>query len=390
MWTSLGAGFAHSMALGGLRATFFWGAAFSVILGSCRQSEEGEGSGAVAAGAWPADVRPNMASLANESLIRVGNLQANQLVLTIDESPFYSWTDKLAENLKSGPISENGQKPISAVFFVVANKVMDDVRGVAEGTADEKTRAFSLPKSGSRLINIHAANSSFAAGRLNAIVANGHFVANHSFSHPIAGAASPFDKRMRGFDGLFRSGEEAEKNHTVDEVVWTHQVIAQALKNSNPTGNQYLRWFRPPGGAWAGKSQGAAIEGFISKNEAVSKSAANYVGPVGWTVPESGKRADWQCFGQLAEGSRLADAKAHASACVSQNYIASLKGAGFRGLVLFHGNLVKKVRMPARSGQSELLEDFSYSEEVVSEFVRQARALPQGVQFVSPKCFVKC
>ena len=91
----------------------------------------------------------------------------------------------------------------------------------------------------------------------------------------------------------------------------------------------------------------------------MSGGAANYVGPVGWTVPEEGKLADWQCIKQLGQDATLDAAKLNAKECITNNYIPSLTGAGFRGLVLFHGNLLKKVMTrPSNGGQPATWEDF--------------------------------
>lgn len=356
-----------------------FGVSFLLALVSCRDMKDSGAadvaSASLAPGPWPQDSSPNLSSLANSSLIRVGQLRENQLVVTIDESPHVEdevdWTARLAESLKSGAIQAEAGTAVQALFFLVGNRL-----AISDA-------AYTLPGANSNSLSVNSRSANFRAGTLTPLLQNGHFVANHSFSHPVGGVRhATFNPAGRGYDGLMSSRSATERQQAFRELIWTHTLIHEALRTTGADSSRYLRLFRPSGGSWAGLAEAQAL------HAQVAPVARNYGGPVGWTIPERGRRADWECFRTLRAGITESELRTHARDCVAQNYTPGLQGARFKGLVLFHGNLIFQATVPAANGVRASNKKVSYSEFVVEEFVRQTKAQNSNVRFVSPTCFV--
>jgi peptidoglycan/xylan/chitin deacetylase (PgdA/CDA1 family) len=303
---------------------------------------------------------PQLTTLANPSNITTGALNENEIIITIDEVPFSAgakmWSDDLAISLKSGSIAQAAGTPVAALFFVVGNKLV---------TGPE---AYVTPAEGSNLLTFSKKSAHWNASRLKGIYQEGHWVANHTFFHPVGSA---------GFDELHVS----DPVKAYRELLWTHQVILEYQREVGHDGSRYLRLFRPSGGEWAGIAQGNDLQNRLTSSGAIT---GGYGGPVGWSVPAPGKKPDWECMRELTVGATTKQVLDKASECARDHYVASLSTAGWKGLALFHGNLVFSAR-----GAGGAMEDVYFSEAIIREFVSQARAARSQVRFLPPPCFVR-
>lgn len=302
-------------------------------LGGCKSVQQKEGS-QLASGLDSAYHQclssPNDLGTYRTNPITSGVLKKKQIVITIDEVPHppnrFVDSDRLARKLE--------EKDVSAVFFVVGDRF-----------------AKISPRPQSSIGTIESVQKE----GLQNIVNSGHYVANHSFSHTYPNSTKQIPGLLPsfGYDQLFNS--EEQKLAMKREVVWTNQAISEALGGTNP---KILRWFRPPGGKWAGKRQACYLYAHFTVGKLFEKPA--YWAPLGWSVPVPGGEVDFNCRGRKS-----------ASQCAN-SYMNQLSKAGGKGVILFHGNLV--------SGNN------NYSLDTILAFVDKARAA--GYHIVDPKCLI--
>lgn len=307
-----------------------------------------------------------------------GCLKPGQIVITIDESPAPGISTAIANHLQS--------EGIAAVFFLVGDRLVprsyaaDPCSQNSDGATSESgpegvvfaCRNNQLDPVSPRPPVIQDSGAT-RLQELKDILDSGHFIANHSFTHPVrAKGKLIFDEPSENFDQL--SAARAAK-----ELVWTHSVINQmmgALPEGTPK-DRFLKWFRPPGGSWPFDSQRSD-----ELSRATFGMVSNYVSPTLWSVParpsagSTEPKADWQFF-QLFRQQPDPTIQATFVESTVQSYLRDLEQAKHTGLVLFHANLQ----------HINASEPFSLA--VIKSFVKSVRERG-GVEIVDPRNYSAC
>jgi peptidoglycan/xylan/chitin deacetylase (PgdA/CDA1 family) len=307
--------------------------------------------------------------LATESAT-IGALQSGEVVISIDEMPNYGKEAAIARALRDSGIT--------ATIFVVGERPGEIAP--REGSAYGAVRRVADVKS---------------------LLENGHLLANHTFSHPIGGAAkAPYNPAGRSYAQLL-AGRADERQQALREVVWTQQLILRAISDAGGAdpglyAGQLRRWFRPSGGSWNGAASQALFDRELRRLAINDSNFAGFVSPVGWHVPvppvrcggaplirngvinrselacrvSEGSIVDWQCHDVY----RI-DPNAMPPAACADAYVNALARNGDKGVVLFHGNL----------------DTDDYAQKTILSFVGKARARVVGgknVRIVHPDCAI--
>lgn len=295
-------------------------------------------------------------------------LERGEVVISIDEMPNYGREATIARDLRAAGVT--------ATVFVVGERL---------GTI--------VPREGSSYGTIDR------IADLRSVLENGHLVANHTYSHPIAGAAkAPFNPAGRSYASLLE-GSATDRQQAVREVVWTQQLILQAIKDAGGAepgryAGQLRRWFRPSGGSWNGSTSPTIFKRELGRLAASDANFSGFEAPIGWHVPvppqrcgskplvrngvidrgqvacraREGSIVDWECHSIF----KIDPSAMSASAC-AENYLNALGRVGEKGVVLFHGNL----------------DAGDYSRALLSAFVTKVRArvvAGKNVRIVHPDC----
>jgi peptidoglycan/xylan/chitin deacetylase (PgdA/CDA1 family) len=300
------------------------------------------------------------AIVSSDATARISALGANEIVVSIDEMPNFGKEKALAESLKN--------KGVTAVVFAVGERI---------GTVD--------PKSGSR----YGQNVTVLHG-LEHVLASGHLVANHTYSHPIGGAPkSPFNPRGCSYAQMATDARCGEMQ-AARELVWTQQLLIAAVNRAGAQyGPQLRRWFRPSGGSWDA-STARHITAQLDELARGDRNFSGFEAPIGWHVPVASRCAagplvrggviDRELAGCRAREGSLVDWQCHdlykvdrtfmpPEAC-ADSYLRGVAAAGNKGVVLFHGNL----------------DTDDYSRKTIESFVTKVRAA--GRRVVHPDCAV--
>ena len=245
-----------------------------------------------------------------------------QVLITIDESPFTPQTDLIARSLRA--------QGITAVFFLVGDKLSDNAANVVKPNGDVGPTYY---------------------GKLRAIIENGHYVANHSLTHPC-----DFGKRTANFQA--------------NEIIKAHRVIYKSLErlgnvtheNTGKTidpKSRFLRWFRPPCGSWdANKAND--IQANI-QNWGGSQTFGPYKGPISWTIGKGIE--DFTCVDPRKHPNGIKTAKQ-----CSDAYMVHYKKYK-KGVALFHGNIAS----PSNS---------EYVHDMINHFIKSVKQ--SGGSFANP------
>lgn len=191
----------------------------------------------------------------SEQDLRGGSLPAKTIALTFDDGPG-ARTPELSAYLRG--------EGIRAAFFVNGKNVTD-------------------------------------ARQLDALVKDGHVVANHTQTH-------------RSITGRSTNGARLSDAELIDEIAQTDAIIAPFVDG------RFM--FRAPFGDFDAKAYAAVQPSPMNK----------YVGPIGWDVGDhmgAGQAADWDCWTPGADGQIVPP-----QAC-AQLYLEEIESAG-RGIVLMH------------------------------------------------------
>ncbi len=191
-------------------------------------------------------------------------LKKGQLALTIDDGPNPRITPKILNLLDA--------YNIKATFFVVGSLVPNNAAIIRE------------------------------------IVARGHTVGNHTYSHNVKGITS---------------------GTIVGEVLKAHKVLTSAL-GQQPSGRLL---FRAPGLGWSGP------KAVSLNNNSVTR---NYIGPIHANLGTDAPRADWSCWSRGVSASACADM-----------YFRDIVNTG-RGIVLAH-DIVTLGKAPGKGNTLEML-----------------------------------
>jgi peptidoglycan/xylan/chitin deacetylase (PgdA/CDA1 family) len=191
-------------------------------------------------------------------------LMKGQLALTIDDGPNPRITPKILDLLDA--------YNIKATFFVVGSLV---------------------PNNASIIRNL---------------VARGHTVGNHTYSHNVKGITS---------------------ETIVGEVLKAHKVLTSAL-GQQPSGRLL---FRAPGLGWSG------LKAVSLNNNSVTR---NYIGPIHANLGTDAPRADWSCWSRGISAAACADM-----------YFRDIVNTG-RGIVLAH-DIVTVGKAPGKGNTLEML-----------------------------------
>jgi peptidoglycan/xylan/chitin deacetylase (PgdA/CDA1 family) len=302
------------------------------------------------------------------ALAPIAALGSNEVVVTVDEMPNFGKEAALARSLR--------ERDVTAAVFVVGERV---------GTV--------TPRDGSR----YGGDVTVRTG-LEAVLENGHLVANHTYSHPIQGAPkAPFNPRGCSYAQLVASPDcPGGRLQAAREVVWAQQLLLAAVNRAGPgRAGQLRKWFRPSGGSWG---PGATTASFLSGQLAELANAgdpnfAGFEAPILWHVPVANRSCGaTPLIRNGAIDRTVADCRAREGSLVdfechdlyqldpafmppqrcADNYVRGVAAAGRRGVVLFHGNL----------------DTDDYSKKTIESFVDKVRAgaAGGGVTIVHPDC----
>ena len=314
------------------------------------------------------------AIVAPDTSSRTSALERGELVLTIDEMPNYGKEAAIARALR--------EADVTAAIFIVGER-LGSIR----------------PRDGS----VYGAVESVR--NIDSLLQNGHLLANHTYSHPIGGAAkAPYNPSgcsyARMLDG---EGCPNGKQQAVREVVWTQQLIIEATKHAGGAepgryAGQVRRWFRPSGGSWnGGRFAGCLLAGArpprehgrydVSPGSRRQSVGASTVAPrqcgrapilMNGVIDRAqaacrareGSLVDWECHALY----RI-DASFMPPAACADNYMTAVARGGDEGVALFHGNL----------------DTDNYSQALMLSFIAKARAKEVGgknMRFVHPDCAI--
>jgi len=313
------------------------------------------------------------AIVAPDTSSRTNALERGELVLTIDEMPNYGKEEAIARALR--------ESNVTATIFIVGER-LGSVR----------------PRDGSVYGAIESVQN------IDSLLQNGHLLANHTYSHPIGGAAkAPYNPRGCSYASML-AGEGCPngKQQAIREVVWTQQLIIEAVKRAGGAdpgryAGQVRRWFRPSGGSWNGAGSQSVFSSELDRLVSTGDTTfSGFEAPIGWNVPvaprqcggapiirngviardqaacraREGSLVDWECHALY----RL-DASFMPPAKCADNYMAAVARAGDKGVALFHGNL----------------DTDNYSQALMLSFIAKARAKEVGgkkMRIVHPDCAI--